>query len=156
MLVLFNDIPQTKAEREACLLKGGTKNEDIFQEVPEGFVSLSLPSLSRDWEGALGGKQWRCQQLVLLSAGGQVEKEASLNVREWIREADYASEVRAEETEKKKKGNLEQGKGISLSVPVVQESRHCMCERMSVRGSTCTVIQPAPVCSCSRVREWKW
>lgn len=23
--VLFNDIPQTKAEKEACLLKGGTK-----------------------------------------------------------------------------------------------------------------------------------
>lgn len=46
--------------------------------------------------GDFGGKQWRCQQLVPLSAGGQVEKEASLNVREWIREADYASEVRAE------------------------------------------------------------
>lgn len=93
LLVLFNDIPQTKAEKEACLLKGVTKNEDISQEVPEGFVSLSLPSPSRDWEGDFGGKQWRCQQLVPLSAGGQVEKEASLNVREWIREADYASKV---------------------------------------------------------------
>lgn len=63
--------------------------------------------------GDFAGKQWRCQQLVPLSAGGQVEKEASLNVREWIREADYASEVRAEE-------NLEQGEGISLSAHVVQ------------------------------------
>lgn len=49
---------------------------------------FSFPSLSHDWEGAFGGKQWRCQQLVLLSAGGRVETEASLNVREWIREAD--------------------------------------------------------------------
>lgn len=51
LLVLFNDIPQTKSEKEACLLKGGTKNEDFFQEVLEGFVCLSLPSLSHDWGG---------------------------------------------------------------------------------------------------------
>lgn len=32
-----------------------------------------------------------------------MEEEASLNVREWIREADYASEVRAEQSESKEK-----------------------------------------------------
>lgn len=98
MLVLFNNIPQTKAEKEARLLKGGTKNEDIFQEVPEGFVSLSPPSLSRDWDGALGGKQWHCQQLVPSSAEGR-KREVPLNVSEWIREADYAWEVKVGEKE---------------------------------------------------------
>ncbi len=37
------------------------------------------------------------------SARGQTEEEASLNVREWIREADYALEVRAEQSERKEK-----------------------------------------------------
>lgn len=37
------------------------------------------------------------------SARGQTEEEAALNVREWIREADYASEVRAEQSERKRK-----------------------------------------------------
>lgn len=37
------------------------------------------------------------------SARGQMEREASLNVRGWIREADYASEVRARRKCKKKK-----------------------------------------------------
>lgn len=46
------------------------------------------------------------------SAGGQTEEEASLNVREWIREADYASEVRAEQSERKEK--LEQAR-VNLS-----------------------------------------
>lgn len=32
-----------------------------------------------------------------------METEASLNVREWIREADYAWEVREEETRERKK-----------------------------------------------------
>lgn len=35
-----------------------------------------------------------------VSARGQMDTEASLNVREWIREADYPLEVRAEESEK--------------------------------------------------------
>lgn len=107
--------PKQKLKKKPVFLRGVTKNEDIFQEEPEGFVSLSLPSLSRDLEGDFGGKQWRCQQLVPSSAGGQVEKEASLNVREWIREADYASQVKAEAEE-----NLEQAEGISLSAHVVQ------------------------------------
>lgn len=44
------------------------------------------------------------------SARGQMEKEASLNVRGWIREADYASEVRARRKwkEKKKKREIEE------------------------------------------------
>lgn len=37
------------------------------------------------------------------SARGQTEEEASLNVREWIREADYGSEVRAQQSERKEK-----------------------------------------------------
>lgn len=36
-------------------------------------------------------------------ARGQTEEEASLNVREWIRKADYAWEVRAEQSERKEK-----------------------------------------------------
>lgn len=38
-----------------------------------------------------------------MSARGQSEEEAALNVREWIREADYASEVRAQQSERKEK-----------------------------------------------------
>ena len=38
-----------------------------------------------------------------VSARGQTEEEAALNVREWIREADYALEVRAELSERKEK-----------------------------------------------------
>lgn len=95
--------PKQKFKKKPVFLRGEQKNEDIFQEVSKGFVSLSLPTLSCDWEGAFGGKQWRCQQLLLLSPGGQVEREASLNVREWIREADYAWEVRVEEMGGKKK-----------------------------------------------------
>lgn len=38
-----------------------------------------------------------------VSARGQMEEEAALNVREWIREADYASEVKAEQSERKEK-----------------------------------------------------
>ena len=38
-----------------------------------------------------------------VSARGQTEEEAALNVREWIREADYALEVKAEQSERKEK-----------------------------------------------------
>lgn len=107
--------------------------------MPEGFVSLSLPSLSRDWEGDFGGKQWRCQQLVPLSAGGQVEKEASLNVREWIREADYASKVRAQAEE-----NLQRGEGVAPSVHVVQESH---CGSVGV-GAQCIHVHSRTACAC--------
>lgn len=48
------------------------------------------------------------------SARGQMEKEASLNVRGWIREADYASEVRARRKWKRKKRNRGRA-GIDLS-----------------------------------------
>lgn len=43
-----------------------------------------------------------------MSARGQTEEEAALNVREWIREADYALEVTAEQSERKEK--LEQAR----------------------------------------------
>lgn len=42
------------------------------------------------------------------SARGQMEKEASLNVRGWIREADYAPEVRARRKWKRKKKEIEE------------------------------------------------
>lgn len=38
-----------------------------------------------------------------LSATGQTEEEAALNVREWIREADNALEARAKQSEIKEK-----------------------------------------------------
>lgn len=38
-----------------------------------------------------------------LSATGQTDEEAALNVREWIREADYALEVRRKQSEIKGK-----------------------------------------------------
>lgn len=126
--------PKQKLKKTPVFLRGNKKNEDIFQEGPEGFVSLSLPSLCRDWVGAFGGKQWRCQQRV--SAGGHVERGASLNVREWIREPDCAWEVRAEEKKKE-----------ICSMPL------CMCECLSM--STCAFTQAAHGCSCSRVHEWK-
>lgn len=52
------------------------------------------------------------------SARGQMEREASLNVRGWIREADYASEVRARRKCKKKreKGIEEEQELICLNV----------------------------------------
>lgn len=59
-----------------------------------------------------------------VSARGQSEEEAALNVREWIREADYASEVRALQSERKEK--LEQA-----SVNFVEyEQRACISRRL--------------------------
>lgn len=43
------------------------------------------------------------------SARGQMEKEASLNVRGWIREADYASEVGGKKKVQKKKRKSRKG-----------------------------------------------
>lgn len=52
LLVLFHDIHQTKAGKiSPSSLTGETKNQEIFQEVPEGSVSRSLPSPCCDLEG---------------------------------------------------------------------------------------------------------
>lgn len=52
------------------------------------------------------------------SARGQMEKEASLNVRGWIREADYASEVRG-----KKKVQKE-----------IEEEQELICQNTGMNG----------------------
>lgn len=48
--------PKQQLQQKPVFLRGEQKNEDIFQEVPEGFVSVSLPSLSRDWGGGAFGE----------------------------------------------------------------------------------------------------
>lgn len=58
--------PKQKLEQKPVFLRGEQKNEDIFQEVPEGFVSVSLPSLSRDWGG--GGLSEKTMALSTASA----------------------------------------------------------------------------------------
>lgn len=62
-----------------------------------------------------------------VSARGQTEEEAALNVREWIREADYALEVRAEQSERKEK--LER---VRVS--------ECECARISSRPMCCICV----------------
>lgn len=49
-----------------------------------------------------------------VSARGQTEEEAALNVREWIREADYALEVRAEQSERKEKAGASECLNVSV------------------------------------------
>lgn len=68
------------------------------------------------------------------SARGQTEEEASLNVREWIREADYASEVRAEQSERKEKAGASEGEFVcvraflvGLRALCVYDMSVCMC-----------------------------
>lgn len=71
--------------------------------MPEGSVSRSLPSPCRDREGVFSGKTTSLSTASAVSAGGQTEEEAALNAREWIMEADYASEVRGKQSERKEK-----------------------------------------------------
>ena len=49
-------------------------------------------------------------------AGGQMGKEAALNVGEWIREADYASEVISEKRERKKRRSKQECVCLNVSM----------------------------------------
>lgn len=90
------------------------------------------------------------------SARGQMEKEASPNVRGWIREADYASEVRARRKCNRREGNGGRA-GIDLSEcwhEWILTKLVCMYGFMQLRPEVCVcVCFCVLVCVCERERE---
>ncbi len=95
--------PKQKLKKQPVFFKGGNKKWGYLPRGARG-ICLSFFSISLPWPG--GGflrKTTALSTASAVSARGQTEEEASLNVREWIREADYASEVRAEQSERKEK-----------------------------------------------------
>lgn len=107
-----------------------------------------------------------------VSARGQMEKEASLNVREWIKEADYASEVTEEWNEKRKSESKQEW--ICLHSLLLA----CISSKLSyilVYASVCSFVGVPVLCTfsdihvhtlclwtclcvsfCSHVYWWKW
>lgn len=96
-------LPKQRLKKKLVFFKGANKK---WRYLPRGArgICLSFLSISLPWPG--GCFLWKTMVLStasVLRATGLTDVEAALNVREWIREADYALEVRTKQSEIKRK-----------------------------------------------------